>query len=127
MPPASSPSPIWKTFARRIPQTPPYPSPAAFSSPHRQPVLFFVVAPAHNAEFALKNSDRKGALMYHRRFILPKMAAAPPIPFLSTACAAKPQNPSFPVTFSQAETAIDQMRADPHPLSRPLVIIGGFA
>jgi hypothetical protein len=48
------------------------------------------------------------------------------IPFLFTACAAKPTNPSFPVTFSQAGKAVDQMRADPQPLSRPLVIIGGF-
>jgi hypothetical protein len=43
-------------------------------------------------------------------------------------CADAPQplNPSFPITFSQARAALDQMAAQPRPLSRPLLIIGGF-
>ena len=41
-------------------------------------------------------------------------------------CATPPQNPSFPVTFDQASRAVSQMRDDPRPLPRPLVIIGGF-
>jgi hypothetical protein len=48
------------------------------------------------------------------------------LPFLFTACTAKPENPSFPLNFSQASKAVADMRADPQPLSRPLVIIGGF-
>jgi len=62
-----------------------------------------------------------------RRFVvLLSISSVLSIPFLFTACAARPQNPSFPVTFSQAGKAVDEMRADPQPLSRPLVIIGGF-
>ena len=64
--------------------------------------------------------------MSHRLGVILNMTGLLSIPFLFTACAAKPQNPSFPVTFSQAGKAVDQMRADPKPLSRPLVIIGGF-
>lgn len=37
-----------------------------------------------------------------------------------------PANPSFPITFSQANSALDEMAASPHALSRPLLIIGGF-
>src|SRR5687767_8443131 len=48
------------------------------------------------------------------------------IPFMLSACAARPENPSFPVSFAQAAKAVDEMRAQPRPLSRPLVIIGGF-
>src|SRR5881392_3902967 len=47
-------------------------------------------------------------------------------PMLFSACAAKPQNPSFPLNFSQASRALAEMRAEPKPLQRPLVIIGGF-
>jgi len=47
-------------------------------------------------------------------------------PFLFSACAAKPENPSFPLNFSQATQALADMRADPKPLQRPLVVIGGF-
>src|SRR5678815_2455129 len=48
------------------------------------------------------------------------------IPFLLMACAAKPENPSFPISFSDAQKAVNEMRADPRPLARPLVIVGGF-
>jgi pimeloyl-ACP methyl ester carboxylesterase len=48
------------------------------------------------------------------------------LPFIFTACSAGPNNPSFPVTFSEASQAVAQMRSDPRPLPRPLVIIGGF-
>jgi hypothetical protein len=40
---------------------------------------------------------------------------------------ASPTNPSFAVTPSEAHQAIQEMRSDPRPLQRPLVIIGGFA
>ncbi|HYE21772.1 MAG TPA: hypothetical protein VEA69_25250 [Tepidisphaeraceae bacterium] len=45
---------------------------------------------------------------------------------LIPACTASPTNPSFPVTFEQADRALDDMAARPRPLQRPLVIIGGF-
>lgn len=45
---------------------------------------------------------------------------------LLTACTAKPTNPSFPTTFSDANRAIGEMRASPCVLRRPLVIIGGM-
>ncbi len=48
------------------------------------------------------------------------------ISFILSACTARPVNPSFPDTFSQASEAVAQMRAEPRSLSRPLVIIGGF-
>lgn len=37
-----------------------------------------------------------------------------------------PPNPSFPLTTSEAGTALKEMRANPRPAQRPLVIIGGF-
>lgn len=37
-----------------------------------------------------------------------------------------PVNPSFPISYSEARSALDKMGAEPRPLSRPLVIIGGF-
>jgi hypothetical protein len=40
--------------------------------------------------------------------------------------APNPPNPSFPVTFDQADTALSEMAAAPRPLQRPLVVIGGF-
>lgn len=36
-------------------------------------------------------------------------------------------NPSFPLSIPEAERALAEMGADPRPLDRPLVIIGGFA
>src|SRR4051812_6486355 len=47
-------------------------------------------------------------------------------PFVLTACAGQPENPSFAITVKDAGAAIDRMRADPKPLERPLLIIGGF-
>lgn len=42
-------------------------------------------------------------------------------------CAAQPAaNPSFPVTVDQARDALADMRAEPKPLARPLVILGGM-
>jgi hypothetical protein len=48
------------------------------------------------------------------------------LPLLLAACASHPENPSFPVTVKDADAAIDQMRAEPKPFERPLLIIGGF-
>src|SRR5258706_13067524 len=69
---------------------------------------------------------RKEPIMSQRLGVVLKMASVLSIPFLFTACAGRPQNPSFPVTFSQADKAVDEMRSEPRQLSRPLVIIGGF-
>ncbi len=44
---------------------------------------------------------------------------------LMTGCAA-PTNPSFPISINQGRTALKQMAADPRPLPRPLILIGGF-
>jgi pimeloyl-ACP methyl ester carboxylesterase len=41
-------------------------------------------------------------------------------------CAARPDNPSFQVSFKEAEQAVDQMRAQPKGLRRPLVLVGGI-
>jgi len=45
---------------------------------------------------------------------------------LLAGCAATASNPSFPLTSAQAHQAIQQMRDDPHRLSRPVLLIGGF-
>ena len=46
---------------------------------------------------------------------------------LLAGCAAQPRaNPSFPVTVDQARHALSDMKADPKPLVRPLVILGGM-
>lgn len=58
--------------------------------------------------------------------MLLKMSCILSVPFLFPACAGKPANPSFQVTFSQAHKAVAEMRDEPRRLSRPLVIIGGF-
>ena len=39
---------------------------------------------------------------------------------------AGPQNPSFPVTTTEARAAIREMKRDPRPLDRPLIIAGGL-
>jgi hypothetical protein len=45
---------------------------------------------------------------------------------LSTGCGASPTNPSFPITISDANRELGRITADPRPLDRPLLIIGGF-
>jgi len=52
-----------------------------------------------------------------------------PVVFLMfglSACSSGPGNPAFPLSFDDANAAIEQMRSDPKPLPRPVVIIGGF-
>src|SRR5688572_28186711 len=41
-------------------------------------------------------------------------------------CAKQPVNPSFNVSNAQAKRAIKQMAADPKPLERPVVVLGGY-
>ncbi len=41
-------------------------------------------------------------------------------------CSSGPPNPSFPVTTRQAKTILREMRADPRPLDRPVVVIAGL-
>lgn len=41
-------------------------------------------------------------------------------------CSEVPRNASFPVSYRQANDAMSEMRHDPKPLARPLVVIGGF-
>ena len=45
----------------------------------------------------------------------------------SVGCSADiPANPSFALTYSDAKAALAQMRNDPKPLVRPLIIAGGY-
>jgi pimeloyl-ACP methyl ester carboxylesterase len=55
-----------------------------------------------------------------------RIAVAGVVTLFLAACASGPVNPSFPVTDKQADQAIAQMRADPRPLPRPVVLVGGF-
>ncbi len=41
-------------------------------------------------------------------------------------CNPQTYNPSFPVTYGEAEQLLEQIRADPLPLERPLVCINGW-
>ncbi len=41
-------------------------------------------------------------------------------------CASGPDNPSFPLTLAEAKMDINEMKQDPQPLPRPLVLIGGY-
>jgi Putative serine esterase (DUF676) len=52
---------------------------------------------------------------------------ASPLALALVGCGAPPVNPAFAVSFAQAHAAIGEMRAEPKPLARPLVVIGGFA
>ena len=45
---------------------------------------------------------------------------------LLAGCSTTPVNPSFPITQSQADQAIAEMRADPRPLPHPVLLVGGF-
>lgn len=46
---------------------------------------------------------------------------------LLAGCSAdKPLNPSFPLTVAQARDALRQMRADPKPLQRPVLVLSGI-
>jgi len=45
---------------------------------------------------------------------------------LLSGCATSPDNPSFPVSTSEAHDDIARMQKDPIPFQRPLVVIGGF-
>jgi len=49
-----------------------------------------------------------------------------PLILLSLGCATQPTNPSFPVTWQQANQDWQRMAAAPKSLERPLLIIGGF-
>jgi hypothetical protein len=54
--------------------------------------------------------------------LLPWIAVA----LFCSGCAAGPRNPSFLVSYAEANRAIDEMRDHPKALQRPLVVIGGF-
>ena len=45
----------------------------------------------------------------------------------ATGCAAPPTNPSFAVSVYDAQRELSEMRSQPKPLQRPLVILSGFA
>jgi hypothetical protein len=50
-----------------------------------------------------------------------------PCVLAAAGCAAVgPLNPSIPITEDEAEAAIHEMEADPKPLARPIVILGGY-
>lgn len=46
--------------------------------------------------------------------------------FLVGCSADRPLNPSFPLTLADAKIALGEMTADPKPLERPLVVLGGI-
>lgn len=46
--------------------------------------------------------------------------------FLVGCSADRPFNPSFPLTLMDAKIALNEMAADPRPLERPLVVLGGI-
>lgn len=48
-----------------------------------------------------------------------------PLLAMSVGCVAR-QNPSFPVTTAEAKAALREMRRDPRPLDRPVVIAAGL-
>jgi len=57
-----------------------------------------------------------------RAFIASCVCALP-----MTACSADvPLNPSFPLTLAEAKCSLREMRKDPRPLERPVVILGGI-
>ena len=41
-------------------------------------------------------------------------------------CTAPPTNPSFPLTVAESREAIAEMKEDPRPLERPVVVVGGY-
>ena len=50
----------------------------------------------------------------------------PPVLMLLIAGCSAPANPSFPLTVSDAKDALREMEAQPRPLARPLVVLGGY-
>lgn len=46
---------------------------------------------------------------------------------LAACAAAHPANPSLPIAPHEARAALREMRADPKPLARPLLVLGGYA
>jgi len=48
-----------------------------------------------------------------------------PMALLGGACSA-PANPSFPLSVADAKAALRKMEANPRPLARPLVVLGGY-
>lgn len=47
-------------------------------------------------------------------------------PAVLGACAARPVNPTFPISVREAEEALAEMEAAPVPLERPVVVAGGY-
>jgi hypothetical protein len=45
---------------------------------------------------------------------------------LAAGCAARPVNPSFSLTTTRAKQAMREMSAQPVPLQRPVVVVGGY-
>ncbi len=57
------------------------------------------------------------------------VARGVPLAFVAvvlTACSTAPKNPSFPLEIAEAQEALERMRSDPKPLSRPLLLFGGY-
>ena len=85
------------------------------------------------AQHPVEPRDKYNHRRYHgnstiRNTLMPQFIVSLLLMLALVGCADAPQplNPSFPITFSQARAALDQMAAQPQPLSRPLLIIGGF-
>ena len=56
--------------------------------------------------------------------LLPLACLAPLLILIG--CTAQPANPSFPIAVEEGHSDLQRMTADPKPLVRPLVVIGGF-
>src|SRR5438045_3670260 len=69
--------------------------------------------------------DRREGPVYYRR-MRARVSILMLLPFASLACAAGPENPSFPLRETEARTALRQMEDRPKPLQRPVLVIGGY-
>jgi len=57
---------------------------------------------------------------------LPAIAACLALSIVSVGCTG-PINPSFPLSVADANADLERMRAEPLPVDRPIVVIGGYA
>jgi len=65
-------------------------------------------------------------MVSHPRLITVLSCTVFAVLLLAGCSADRPLNPSFPLTYRQAEDALRQMRGEPRPLERPLVVMAGI-
>jgi hypothetical protein len=71
-------------------------------------------------------SKRRSDGATERRRGLGRLLALLPALLLAACSPDVPLNPSFPLKLADAKTALREMRADPRPLERPVVVLGGI-